>query len=160
MEKIFCISFKIFIQGLNMNEKVKKKTIENSMFCHKINVLIEEDDYGVLTRYKEWAGCTMNEAVNSVISYSLRIIRNILKYHKNYNNLTSLIEDIAAENEINLESIKSQPCLYEKLYYRCLHYCEHRCEYTPYERSYWYDILMELKRMEALIDNKKIIISN
>lgn len=143
-----------------MSQNSKKKTINNDMFCHKMNILIEDDDYAILTKYKEWAGCNINEAVNSIISYSLRIVRNILKYHQNYNNLNTLIEDIAAENKINLEKIKSQPNLYEKLYYRCLHYCEHRCEYTPYERSYWYDILTELRKIENTLEDKTKILSN
>ena len=127
-----------------MNKNIIKKTIDNRMYCHKINVLLEEDDYAILDRYKDWAGTSLDEAVASMFAYTMRIIRNIMKYHKDFRNLEDLIEYIASESKIDLVSIKRNKSVYDQLFAKCNQHCEARCEYMPYERSYWYDILLEL----------------
>ena len=53
LDTIFLLKSVIIISGEIM-EKIKiKKTIDNHMYCHKINVLLEEDDYAILDRYKD-----------------------------------------------------------------------------------------------------------
>ena len=133
-------------------EKIKiKKTIDNHMYCHKINVLLEEDDYAILDRYKDWADTTLEEAVASMFAYTMRIIRNIMKYHKDFRNLEDLIEYISKESNIDLNSIKRNKSVYDQLFAKCKAHCEARCEYMPYERSYWYDILLELIQTSLLL---------
>ena len=133
-------------------EKIKiKKTIDNHMYCHKINVLLEEDDYAILDRYKDWADTTLDEAVASMFAYTMRIIRNIMKYHKDFRNLEDLIEYISKESNIDLNSIKRNKSVYDQLFAKCKAHCEARCEYMPYERSYWYDILLELIQTSLLL---------
>ena len=144
-------------------EKIKiKKTIDNHMYCHKINVLLEEDDYAILDRYKDWADTTLDEAVASMFAYTMRIIRNIMKYHKDFRNLEDLIEYISKESNIDLNSIKRNKSIYDQLFAKCKAHCEARCEYMPYERSYWYDILLELIQTSLLLEqqNKKANIKN
>ena len=136
-------------------EKIKiKKTIDNKIYCHQVNVLLEEDDYAILDRYKDWAEVSLDEAVASMFSYTMRIVRNIMKYHKDFRNLESLIEYIAQESNIDLNSIKRNKKIYDQLFDKCKQHCEARCEYMPYERSYWYDILIELIQTNILLKQK------
>lgn len=128
-----------------------KKVIDNKMYCKKVNVLIEEDDYAILEKYAQWAKQELNQAIEEILAYSLRIIRNILKYHKNFNNLESLVEYIADENKIDLQEIKGNHRVYSELFQQCKNYCENRCEYMPYERSYWYDILLSLIKAQKTV---------
>ena len=145
-----------------MDKNKVKKTIDNHIYCHKINVLLEEDDYAILDRYKDWAGTTLEDAVSSMFSYTMRIIRNIMKYHKDFKNLEDLIEYIAGESKIDLASIKRNKSIYDQLFSKCKQHCEARCEYMPYERSYWYDILLELLQTSFLLEqqNKNVVIKN
>ena len=136
-------------------EKIKiKKTIDNHMYCHKINVLLEEDDYAILDRYKDWANTTLDEAVASMFAYTMRIIRNIMKYHKDFRNLEDLIEYISKESKIDLNAIKRNKNIYDQLFAKCKQHCQARCEYMPYERSYWYDILLELLQTSLLLEQQ------
>ncbi len=102
----------------------------------------------------------INVSLNEIMVYSLRIIKNILKYHKNFKNLESLLEYIAQENDIDLSLIRKDQPLYSELYNQCKQYCETRCEYMPYERSYWYDILLTMIKTEKLAKSSKKILKN
>ena len=124
-----------------------KKTIEPQN-THELKVVIEDDDYGVLCRYKDWAEIPMNEAVQGIFSYSMRIIRNIIKYHHNYDNVADLIEHIAKENNFDYQAIRESD-LYNSFEKQCVEYTKKRCEYTLYERSDWYDILALMFSMFA-----------
>ncbi|WEK83185.1 MAG: hypothetical protein L3I91_00555 [Mycoplasma sp.] len=125
-----------------------KKTIDNHLFLHKCVVEVEEDDYAIIERYGSWAKINEDEAIKAIFNYALRIIKNILKYHKNYDNLESLIEVISNEAKIDLKLIKNHKQLYKSLYQECYQHCVNRHQYTPYERSYWFDILLTLMKYQ------------
>ena len=133
----------------------KIKVIDNKIYCHKLNVFVEDDDYGVFLRYKDWAECSLEEAINGIFNYSMRIIRNIIKYHHNYDNIESLIDQVAIENNFDIKRMKSDQSKYQSFYKNCQKLCEKRCEYTPYERSYWYDILVEMHKTFSECNNYK-----
>ena len=144
-----------------MEKNQIKKTIDNRIYCHKINVLLEEDDYAILDRYKDWANTSLEEAVASMFAYTMRIIRNIMKYHKDFRNLEDLIEYIAHEANIDLTVIKRNKTVFDELFAKCKKHCESRCEYMPYERSYWYDILLELINTSLMLaQQSKIEVRN
>ena len=134
-----------------------KKAIDNKHLCHRFEVYIEDDDYGIIERYKDWANISTEQAFQSVINYSMRIIKNILKYHKNYSNLDSLVEHIANEAKIDLSIIKEKSTYYTNLMKETKILCEKRCEYTPYERSYWFDILLLLIKVDQQIKSNALL---
>lgn len=143
-----------------MTKNNVKKVIDNKMYCKKMSIYVEEDDYAILEKYAQWAHQDLNYSLSEILAYSLRIIRNILKYHKNFNNLESLLEYIADENKINLNEIKNNERVYSELYQQCKNYCENRCEYMPYERSYWYDILLSMIKAERTIQDESKQLKN
>lgn len=55
-----------------------KKAIDNKHLCHRFEVYIEDDDYGIIERYKDWANISTEQAFQSVINYSMRIIKIFL----------------------------------------------------------------------------------
>lgn len=136
-----------------------KKTIDNHLFTHKCEVCIEDDDYAIIEKYGAWANLDQDQAIKTIFNYSLRIIKNILKYHKNYSNVNDLIEFIGTEANVNLSLLKNNKELYEQLYQECLKHCFNRHQYTPYERSYWYDILLTILKYETKLKQSQPLLN-
>lgn len=139
------------------------KNFDNSRYQAQIKLSVDQDDFAIVEKYSQCCNCSMNEAMNEAMNdlfaYVIRIIKNRLKYHLDQKSVSMVIEHIAKENKVNLREIRKHRYLYRQLVEISKDYCDHRYEYTPWERSYWYDILITLLHInnEMKIKNKTIV---
>lgn len=119
----------------------------------KLDLYIDQDDYAMLNHYALCNNETVEKTINMVFGYTMKIIRNRLKFHLTSNDINYVIQWITKENNIDLNKIMQFTSIYNQLIKKCKSLCNKRYDYAPFEKTYWYDVLVELLKTQEKIKN-------
>lgn len=117
---------------------------ENSTYKRKVNVLLSEDNYALITYYSMVNNLSIESALSSFMEYTIRMLKNGLRHHANNNDKKNVLETIINEVGINIDKIKSNKKIFDELMSFTEKICERRYEFSPFERTYWYEILKKV----------------
>ena len=73
---------------------------ENSTYKRKVNVLLREDNYALITYYSMVNDVSIESALSGFMEYTIRMLKNGLRHHANSNDKKNVLETII--NEVGL----------------------------------------------------------
>ncbi|MBQ6954632.1 MAG: hypothetical protein IJP83_00965 [Mycoplasma sp.] len=117
---------------------------ENSTYKRKVNVLLSEDNYALITYYSMVNDVSIESALSSFMEYTIRMLKNGLRHHANSNDKKNVLETIINEVGLDINQIKSNKKIFDDLMNYTEKICEKRYEFSPFERTYWYEILKKV----------------
>lgn len=128
---------------------------ENSTYKRKVNVLLSEDNYALITYYSMVNDVSIESALSSFMEYTIRMLKNGLRHHANNNDKKNVLKTIISEVGLDIKEIESNKKIFDELMNYTEKICERRYEFSPFERTYWYEILKKV-----IESTKKITLSN
>jgi hypothetical protein len=109
---------------------------ENSTYKRKVNVLLSEDHYALITYYSMVNDVSIESALSSFMEYTIRMLKNGLRHHANSNDKKNVLETIINEVGLDINQIKSNKKIFDDVMNYTEKICEKRYKFSPFERTY------------------------
>lgn len=137
-----------------MTNKNKLTNIKGT-YQRNINVSIPEDSYALISYYSMINNEDIEVTLSYLLEYTIRMLRNRLKYHAHTDDFKKILAIIIGDAGINMKLLKENKPLFNELLSYTKNQCDKRYEFSPFEKTYWYEILVKIIKI-----SKKLNLSN
>lgn len=137
-----------------MTNKNKLTNVKGT-YQRDINVSIPEDSYALISYYSMINNEEIEVTLSYLLEYTIRMLRNRLKYHAHTNDFKKILTIIINDAGISMKLLKENKTLFNELLSYTKNQCDKRYEFSPFEKTYWYEILVKIIKI-----SKKLNLSN
>ncbi len=140
-----------------MSSKNKLSNV-NGICQRNIKIDIPEDSFALISYYSMINNEKIETTISYLLEYTIRMLRNRLKYHSYKNDANIILTTIIDDAGINAKLLKENKPLFKKLLAYTKQLCDRRYEFSPFEKTYWYELLVKIITISKKLnqDNKKI----
>lgn len=137
-----------------MTNKNKLTNVKGT-YQRNINVSVPEDSYALISYYSMINNEDIEVTLSYLLEYTIRMLRNRLKYHAHTDDFKKILAIIIDDAGISIKSLKENRTLFNELLSYTKNQCDKRYEFSPFEKTYWYEILVKIIKI-----SKKLNLSN
>lgn len=134
-----------------MTNKNKLTNVKGT-YQRNINISIPEDSFALISYYSMINNENIEVTLSYLLEYTIRMLRNRLKYHVHTDDFKKILSIIIDDAGINMKSLKENKILFNELLSYTKDQCEKRYEFSPFEKTYWYEILIKIIKISKKLN--------
>ena len=118
-----------------MTNKNKLTNVKGT-YQRDINVSIPEDSYALISYYSMINNEEIEVTLSYLLEYTIRMLRNRLKYHAHTNDFKKILTIIINDAGISMKLLKENKTLFNELLSYTKNQCDKRYEFSPFEKTF------------------------
>lgn len=134
-----------------MTNKNKLTNVKGT-YQRNINISIPEDSFALISYYSMINNENIEVTLSYLLEYTIRMLRNRLKYHAHTDDFKKILSIIIDDAGINMKSLKENKTLFNELLSYTKDQCEKRYEFSPFEKTYWYEVLIKIIKISKKLN--------
>ena len=116
----------------------------NGIYKRNIKIDIPEDSFALISYYSMLNNEKIETTISYLLEYTIRMLRNRLKHHSYKDDVNNILATIIDDAGIDIKLLKENRLLFKKLLSYTKKLCDRRYEFSPFEKTYWYEILVKI----------------